>query len=144
MLIRNYQPSDQNAIEAIQTESQAHLDPSTPPGYFDDLSDICIAYHDGTFVVVEIDATVAGFGGLLPTGEIVRMRVASHHRRKGLARAVLSELVTSARGFGMKSVYLHTLEEQLSAQALYANFGFNEAGRGELFGNPVVRYELTL
>ncbi len=144
MLIRDYQSSDQKAIEAIQTESQADLDPTIPPGYFDDLSDICISFHDGRFIVVEIDDKVAGFGGLLPTGEIVRMRVATHHRRKGLARAVLSELVSSARGLGMKSVHLHTLKEQLSAQALYANSGFNEAGRSELFGNQVVRYELTL
>ncbi len=144
MFIRDYQPSDQKAIDAIQVESQVDLDAATPPGYFDDLSDIRSAFCKGKFIIVEIDNEVAGFGGLLPSGEIVRMRVAIRHRRKGLARAILSQLLCSACDLGMKSVHLHTLQEQVSAQVLYTNFGFIETSRGELHGNKVVSYELTL
>lgn len=141
-LVRNYQPSDQQKIEQIQLESQADLKASTPAGYFDDLSQIAQSFRDGAFLVAIVDEEVAGYGGLLPTGEIVRMRVARKYRRRGIASALLTQLVAHARQLHFNAVHLHTLEEQESAQNLYRRFGFRESGRGILHGNNVVALEL--
>ena len=144
MIIREYRPEDLPAIDAIQIASQPDLNAKAPDGYFDDLKDIPNAFAEGRFAVAEIDGEVAGFGGLLATGEIVRMRVATQHRRKGVANAILTKLVTSAASLGMDKVHLHTLEEQSSAQALYLKFGFKQTRRGELNGNRVIGYELLV
>ena len=144
MYIRQYQASDQEQIDSIQVESQESLKASTPAGYFDDLSNIPTSYSGGTFLIAEVEGQVVGFGGLLSTGELVRMRVRQQSRRQGIASQLLTELTTFARQLGMTSVYLYTLEEQLSAQALYKHFGFRETERVELFGNKVIRYELPL
>ena len=72
------------------------------------------------------------------------MRVGAIYRRRGIATQILRALIESASVLGMDRVYLHTLEEQHSAQSLYTHFGFTESGRGELHGNRVVAYEYNV
>ena len=142
--VRPYVSTDLAQIRQIHTASEADLSAVAPDGFFDDLDNIPVAYRSGLFLVCEREREVAGFGGLFPTGEIVRMRVASKYRRKGIATLVLNGLVEGARTLGMRRVYLHTLEEQRPAHALYEKFGFVESGRGEIHGNKVIAYELDL
>jgi len=144
VIIRPYAPEDQPQIEAIQEESQSSLAAVTPDGYFEDLSNIPLAFSEGAFLVAVSKDEIAGYGGLLPSGEIVRMRVASIHRRRGIATRLLRALVDSARKLGKDRIYLHTLEEQTSAQLLYTSFGFSESARGVLLENSVVAYEFEL
>lgn len=144
MEIRPYRDTDQHAIDAIQHESQLHLSASTPDGFFDDLQDIPLAFSGGVFLVAVDSEEVVGFGGLLPSGEIVRMRVSSAHRRKGIALELLTQIANSASKLDIPIVYLHTLAEQEAAISLYARFGFQETDREEIHGNEVVRFEYDL
>ena len=144
MIVRLYKPEDQQAIELIQQESQSSLRANTPEGFFSDLTNIPAAFEGGLFLVAELEGRVAGFGGLFADGEIVRMRVRADCRRKGVATHILQALIAGAKQLGMKQVHLHTLEEQHSAQQLYLAFGFVETERGELHGNRVVAYHLSI
>ena len=144
MRIRPYRPSDQAAVLALQTNSDADLAATVPGNFYDDLRSIETAYAKGAFVIAESDDLIVGMGGLLPTGEIVRMRVDMKHRRKGIASRILDALLLRARELGLGRVFLHTLSEQRAAQQLYQATGFVEVRRGEIHGNTVVAYELDL
>jgi ribosomal-protein-alanine N-acetyltransferase len=144
MRIRPYRPGDLSAVLALQTNSDADLAATVPENFYDDLRSIETAYAKGAFVIAESEDLIVGMGGLLPTGEIVRMRVDIQHRRKGIASQVLDALLLRARELGLSRVFLHTLNEQLAAQQLYQAKGFLELGRGEIHGNSVIAYELDL
>jgi ribosomal protein S18 acetylase RimI-like enzyme len=49
------------------------------------------------------------------------------HRRRGLARAVVSSLLSHAIGDGARMAYLQVDEGNVAARALYAQFGFSTA-----------------
>lgn len=82
-------------------------------------------------------ATVSGRGGgddvggiaiLVPEadglGRIVRMSVARTHRRRGIARALIAELVARARSKGHHAVIVSTDTPWSDAVALYEDSGF--------------------
>ena len=64
--------------------------------------------------------------------EVKRMYVLREHRRNGIARTVLSHLVTRARRLGYERLLLETGDKQTAAVALYEASGFQ---RIETFGN---------
>ncbi len=63
-------------------------------------------------------------------GEIKSMRTASRHRRKGVAAAVVTYLLTEAarRGYQRLSLETGATEHFAPARALYARFGFEPCG----------------
>lgn len=142
--VRPYRPTDHDGVSALRGSSEADLSATVPQNFYDDLGTIEATYEGGAFLVAELDGTVIAMGGLLATGEIVRMRVLSEHRRKGIASAILTALITRARELGMDRVFLHTLTEQRAARQLYLAHRFRETGQGEIHGNSVVGYECVL
>jgi GNAT superfamily N-acetyltransferase len=144
MLIRPYRPMDRREVLALQDSADVDLNATVPDDFYSDLDDIESAYVGGVFLVAEVNGAIAGMGGLLSTGEIVRMRVHAEHRRQGLATRILASLIDRARDLGMKRVFLHTLQEQAAAQRLYVAHGFEEVGRGRIHGNPVVAYQRSI
>lgn len=66
------------------------------------------------------------------TAEVKRMYVPEPHRRRGYARAMLSELVESARGAGISRLVLNTGRAQPEAIALYEATGWQPS---EPFGH---------
>ncbi len=58
--------------------------------------------------------------------EIKHLWVAPAHRRRGLGRAILSELEHRARGFGATEVVLDTNESLEAAGALYRTHGYED------------------
>lgn len=72
-------------------------------------------------------------GALIPgddtVGRIVRMSVAAAHRRQGLARRTVEELLRRARRRGMSEVRVLTDTPWTSAVELYAACGFAEVRR---------------
>lgn len=141
LILREFSSNDQASILSIHEESQLDLDENVPADYFNDLLDIESAFSGGSFVVAAEENDVVGYGGLLPSGEIVRMRVAATHRRRGIANRILSALIARAAELNFEKVHLHTLEQQIGAQKLYENAGFHEVFRGEMGQNWVVGYE---
>lgn len=74
-------------------------------------------------------------GTLVPeekaTGRIVRMSVEREHRRKGLGRRVVDELVSRARNRDMTEIRVLTDTPWTSAVELYRSCGFVEVGRDD-------------
>jgi len=72
-------------------------------------------------------------------GEVKSMRTASAHRRKGIARAILQEIIGEAVGRSYQRLWLETGSAAAfePAWTLYANFGFRPcAPFGEYVADP--------
>ncbi|MDG2263372.1 MAG: GNAT family N-acetyltransferase [Actinomycetota bacterium] len=96
-----------------------------------DLDDIAASYAGGRTVVVEHDGVIVATGTLMPleegVAEVVRMSVVRADRRGGLGRAVLNELVATARAWGMAKVILETTSAWTEVVSFYVACGFRIA-----------------
>lgn len=127
--IREFQPSDQAAAEALilagLEEHWGTLDPTLNP----DLNNIAATYAAGAFLVaVAPNGDLIGTGALKPvaaaTGEIVRMSVARAWRRRGIGRRMLVALIDVARTRGYTRIILETTATWAGARAFYQAAGF--------------------
>jgi ribosomal-protein-alanine N-acetyltransferase len=60
---------------------------------------------------------------------ILNLAVHPEHRRQGIARRLLAEGLAQARELGATLAWLEVRPSNLPGRALYAAFGFKEAGR---------------
>ena len=101
----------------------------------------------GHFVVGYLDDVPVAMGGWRRLGdrpglpspnsaEIKRMYVTPSARRRGLSRAVLVELETTARAAGIDWLVLETGQPQKSAIELYRSAGYTEVD-GTAYGHYV-------
>lgn len=60
---------------------------------------------------------------------ILNLAVHPQHRRRGLARRLLSEGMNQARDLGARVAWLEVRPSNTPALALYRSFGFQEVGR---------------
>ena len=61
--------------------------------------------------------------------ELLKIAVASVHRRRGIGRAILTDVFTGAVRAGARRLFLEVREHNDAARALYADAGFTETGR---------------
>lgn len=106
------------------------------PAFNQDVLDIQGHYVDAGAVVLvaELDGRIVATGTLSidgPNGEIVRVSVASTHRRRGLARMMVDALIESARAHSLERVRVATDTPWRSAVALYRSTGFTEVRADE-------------
>ncbi|MET0965780.1 MAG: GNAT family N-acetyltransferase [Nakamurella sp.] len=100
---------------------------------------------DGTFLLAAVDGMPAAMGGwrrhLLDDGaaaEVRRMYVSPQFRGRGLARAVLAELETTARDNGYPLMILETGVVQPEALELYRSSGYRDVPPfGHYAGSPL-------
>lgn len=91
-----------------------------------------LAADDVTFLCAREDGRLLGVGALrhldAQTAELKSMHTAAAARGRGVARAVLTELLAIARARGYRRLYLETgsMEAFAPARALYASAGFVE------------------
>ncbi|MGD9409716.1 GNAT family N-acetyltransferase [Thiohalocapsa sp.] len=71
------------------------------------------------------DGRPIGTARLLPSGQIGRMAVLAEHRRRGVGRALLLELLRIARADGNERLFLNA---QLAALPFYSTLGFEPDG----------------
>ncbi len=99
-----------------------------------------------------IDGTVVGFGSLMEVYDeihITNLAVATDHRREGIGRRLLSELINAKSAEQMKDVILEVRISNTSAIALYSSYGFEPLGiRKKYYEDEkedalVMRYALT-
>ncbi|RAP77293.1 GNAT family N-acetyltransferase [Paenibacillus montanisoli] len=94
------------------------------------------------------DGVVLAMGGLkiLEEGkaEIKRLRVHPSFQKKGYGQQILSNLEQKARQLGIRSLYLDTLENQLGAQKLFENNGYQQKEPAIIDGFNVLIFEKLL
>ncbi|MEV6849692.1 GNAT family N-acetyltransferase [Actinoplanes sp. NPDC051411] len=87
----------------------------------------------GDFLVAELDGHLAGMGGFRrgPGGdaEVLRVRVHPATRRRGVGRALMTELERRAARAGRHRMCLDTATNQPEAMAFYEALGYQETGR---------------
>ena len=129
--VRVFTPADQHAARALILaglgERFGAIDETRNP----DLDDIAARYlaQGHRFVVAEQAGALVGTGALLyePDGatcQLVRVSVRRDLRRRGIAQAIVAELLAEARAQGRRRVWLETDVPWQDAIALYQRLGF--------------------
>ena len=71
-------------------------------------------------------------------GEIPSVAVSSDHRRRGVARALMTTLFDEAKRLGITRIFLEVRRSNAAAIGLYESFGFLCAGeRRRFYSDPV-------
>jgi ribosomal-protein-alanine N-acetyltransferase len=78
---------------------------------------------------------------------IMNLAVHPHHRRRGVARALLTQALAQAKSQGATMAWLEVRPSNQAAQALYRSFGFQEVGRRPCYyadtGEDALLFALT-
>jgi [ribosomal protein S18]-alanine N-acetyltransferase len=62
-------------------------------------------------------------------GEILNLGVATHHRRRGIARDLVAAMLQVLAAGGVRTAFLEVRESNAAARRLYEEIGFREVGR---------------
>jgi [ribosomal protein S18]-alanine N-acetyltransferase len=93
------------------------------------------------FLVAEADGLVAGYvvaQCAADEGEILNLGVARAHRRRGVGRALVEQVLARLADRGVRVVYLEVRESNAGARRLYEALGFGEvARRARYYRRPV-------
>jgi putative acetyltransferase len=121
-------------VEALLADHLTSMHQLTPPGSVHALDLTGLRTPDVTFWSAWVGADLAGCGALKELdprrGEVKSMRTAPAYLRRGVAAAVLTEIVATARDRGYDQLLLETGPDREfgAAHALYARFGFVPCG----------------
>ena len=92
------------------------------------------------FLVAKEENEVIGYIGMsivIDEGYIFNVAVRKNHRNKGVATALINELVTYGKKNNFSFITLEVRESNLPAISLYSKFGFIKAGeRKNYYSNP--------
>ena len=93
------------------------------------------------FFTAKEDGIPVGYIGSFSAGddrEITNIAVSPEYRRRGIAKALLSELIGEARGRGEEKILLEVRASNLPARTLYGSLGFVCDGvRRRYYRDPV-------
>ena len=92
------------------------------------------------WLIAEADGTVCGYVGsqtVLDETDMMNIAVHPDCRRKGIAAALITELVSRLKARGSRVLRLEVRESNFSAIALYEALGFTQLGlRKNYYRNP--------
>lgn len=111
-------------------EHFGQVDPALNP----DLADITGSYLalGHLFLVAEADGLLVSTAALRvdeAEGQIVRVSVSQHLRRRGIGRALVAALLEAARTRGIDRIWMETNDDWHDAIGLYRHCGFREFDR---------------
>ncbi len=124
MKIRIMTASDAEAAACLDQECFSQ--PWTADGFRETLS-----YDYALFICVEEEGQFAGYCGLVQSfdeGEIVNVAVRETFRGRGIARAMMKELMRLGNERGINRFILEVRVSNEPALNLYRSFGFETAG----------------
>jgi putative acetyltransferase len=122
------------AIQALLREHLADMAAHSPPESIHALDLEALRSPEISFWTVWEQDALVGCGALKALGhahaEIKSMRTAASHRRRGVARMLLSHMLDHARRMHYRRVSLETGSQAAfePARRLYASFGFEYCG----------------
>lgn len=115
--------------DVLPIEERCHPKPWTT-GVF--VSEIELARHGERYYIVARDGhRLVGYGGLLfapDAAHITNIAVDPLHRRQGVGRALMIDLVETALARGAEAMTLEVRVGNVAAQDMYRKFGFVPAG----------------
>ena len=133
--IRSFAPDDQDRAKTLILDGLADhfntIDPTLNP----DLQNIEESYlrRGSLFLVAEAGQDLVGTGALIAetedVGRIVRLSVASSHRRLGIGRLITKHLIDAAQSFHFSKILVETNDDWFDAIRLYKRCGFTEYDR---------------
>lgn len=88
------------------------------------------------YLVAKVDEKAVGYIGvwkIFDEGHITNVAVHPDFRGRGLAKALISELLSLCRKDGINSFTLEVRESNIVAQNLYKSFGFVECGKRKAY-----------
>ncbi len=86
-----------------------------------------LASRHGRYLVAVVEGTIVGYAGLRVVGDqgdIQTIAVDAEHRRDGIGRAMLVELLAEAKRRRAADVFLEVRTDNPGATALYESLGF--------------------
>ena len=131
MQIRLGNRQDEKAITALVIQVMKSFDlPVSPDGAEADLKNIEANYfaRDGVFLVAEHEGTIVGIAGARRSDEslleLVRIAVASDWRGKGVARNLISTVISFARDLGYGRILVEPARQYPGGAEFLMRFGF--------------------
>lgn len=128
--VRTAVPSDIEALCGL--ENECFSSPWTAAGFKEFMANGC-----SRVLAAEIDGTVCGYVGMnfiLGEGEITNVAVGAEYRRRGVAAALLRELMATD---GLERLLLDVRVSNTAARTLYEKLGFSVDGiRKGFYSNP--------
>ncbi len=122
--IREMTPQD--VPQAAALEAQIFSQPWSEKGFLDTLRS-----QDSLYLTVWSEGNLLAYCGLLQsfeTADIMNVAVREEYRRRGIAYAMLTELMNRGRQRGIERYTLEVRAGNTAAQQLYARLGFESAG----------------
>jgi ribosomal protein S18 acetylase RimI-like enzyme len=136
-IIRQFQARDQPACKRLVLEGLTEHFGELQHSLNNDLNDIATTYTaDGhLFFVAEAGEEIVGTGAIVKesceAGRIVRLSVQQDYRRFGIARAIVSQLLSEAGRLKLTYINVETNLDWFAAINLYESFDFRIIGRDE-------------
>lgn len=128
--------------DILQVEKECFSTPWSEKMFEEEISGKFSHYY-----VAEIDAHAVAYMGmwsLSGEGHITNVAVSKSHRRKGIAKALISHFIDIAREENLEFMTLEVRASNEPAIALYKSFGFIEVGiRKKYYENSEDAYLLT-
>ncbi len=126
VIIRRIVPEDYEAVSRIEERSSGSIQ-----GAYVFIRQMQAIAGDTFFVAVS-DGEVAGYtigsivGSSPDTGWVLRLQVADHHKRKGVGRRLMEELLAAFRERGVTQALLSVSPDNHAALPLYRSLGFTD------------------
>jgi GNAT superfamily N-acetyltransferase len=121
-------PGEQSVVRSLILAGLEEHWGTVDPALNQDLDNIASTYAEATVLVARQGHEVVGTGVVVRrddlSAEIVRMSVAAAHRRNGLGRRLVDDLVETARSWGMKRIVLETTADWTEVVEFYVRCGF--------------------
>jgi ribosomal protein S18 acetylase RimI-like enzyme len=99
--------------------------------------------HPGALLLACSHGQAYGCVGLVPRpepgrAEVTRLYVRPEHRGRGVARALMTALLTHAHQAGLTQVDLDVMASRVAVVEFYRRLGFIETGTAISYGTPMV------
>ena len=117
--------------ELVSLEKSCFSVPWTQAMFAGELTNPVAVYR-----VILFDSVPVAYMGMwcvADEGQITNVAVSPEHRRKGLAKRLIDEMITIAQARDLSVLTLEVRESNLAAIFLYESFGFRQVGRRKLY-----------
>lgn len=128
LLIRRAEEEDVQAIAELEAVCFRGEDPWSPGAFYNEI----VENRDRTlYLAAEIEGRIVGYMGvwkILDEGHITNVAVDSEYRRKHIAEALISEMISRTSEEGITSWTLEARVDNEPAIKLYEKMGFRGSG----------------